>query len=114
MTKMYPEGSGLRSTEVAPKENDWDTDSAHEARWMWILSEMIWAFEQLQPDCDWEDQYHSGEIQFISEERDDGLFELKRGPNDTSTFDVDGHRAHMDRIRNGLRLFGKYYLSLWT
>jgi len=35
----------LRSS-VFARENEWDTDKNHFARWDWILSEMIWAFEQ--------------------------------------------------------------------
>ena len=77
------------------------------------MDEMIWTFEQLQPNYDWEEQYHSGNIEFKSELLDNGMYELKRGPNDTSTFDKEGWQAHADRIKNGLRLFGKYYLSLW-
>ena len=77
------------------------------------MDEMIWTFEELQPNYDWEEQYHSGNIEFKSELLDNGMYELKRGPNDTSTFDKEGHQAHADRIKNGLRLFGKYYLNLW-
>ena len=108
-----PEGLGLRSTEAPPKKDEWDTDANHFKRWDWIMDEMIWTFEQLQPDYDWEEQYHSGNIEFKSELLDNGMYELKRGPNDTSTFDKEGHQAHADRIKNGLRLFGKYYLNLW-
>jgi hypothetical protein len=35
----------LRSTSAPPKENEWDTDDNHHARWDWVLDEMIWAFE---------------------------------------------------------------------
>jgi len=35
----------LRSTSAPPKENEWDADDNHHARWDWVLDEMIWAFE---------------------------------------------------------------------
>jgi len=35
----------LRSS-VFAKKNEWDTDKNHFARWDWIMTEMIWAFEQ--------------------------------------------------------------------
>ena len=44
-----PDGLGLRSTEAPPKKDEWDTDTNHFKRWDWIMYEMIWTFEQLQP-----------------------------------------------------------------
>lgn len=89
-------------------------------RWDWVLNEIIWAFEQMQPDCDWEDQYHHGEIDIkweVSKEDTEGkplLYTMGKGPKDTHTFDMEGHRKHSARIDNGLRLFGKYYRGLWN
>jgi hypothetical protein len=34
----------LRSTAAPAKENEWDTDANHFARWDWAMSEMIFAF----------------------------------------------------------------------
>lgn len=93
-------------------------------RWDWVLSEMIWTFEQLQPDCDWEDQYRSGNIDlkwkksektYFNEvtQKEEHTYEMVRGPNDTYKLDMEGMKKHQDRISNGLRLFGKYYQSLW-
>lgn len=105
----------LRSTAAPPKENEWDTDSLWHDRWSWVIDEMIWAFEQLQPDCDWESQYHSGEHDIFFEKSNDGTdtYEMKKGPKDTSVFDSAGYRKHDERIRQGLILFGKYYRGLW-
>ena len=36
----------LRSTSAPPKENEWDTDALHFARWDWIMGEMIFAFQR--------------------------------------------------------------------
>lgn len=95
-----------------------DDDIIH-TRWDWILAEMIWAFEQLQPDCDWEDQYYSGEHDTyweVSDTYENGkprLYKMEHGPDHTFKIDMDGLKAHGDRIQNGCRLFGKYFQNLW-
>ena len=109
----------LRSTAAPPRENEWDTDDNHFVRWDWVMDELIWTFEQLQPDCDWEQQYYSGEHDTYTEpcEWDEAgkptLYEMKHGPRDTFKVDREGMAAHQARINNGLRLFGKYYGGLW-
>jgi hypothetical protein len=105
----------LRSTMAAPKENEWDTDSLFHDRWEWVIDEIIWTFEQLQSDCDWEAQYYSGENDTIFEKSEDNnnTWELKRGPKHTQVFDAEGYKKHDERIQRGLILFGKYYRSLW-
>ena len=107
------EGLNLRSTEAAPKENEWDTDSNHFQRWDWILDEIIWTFTQLHPDTDWESQYHSGEHDMQWKKLENGLSEMITGPKDTHVFDSEGYSAHSRRIDNGLRLFGKYFRAMW-
>lgn len=103
----------IRST-VAPQKTDGDVDIFHFARWDWIMDEMIWTFEQLQPDNDWEDQYHSGKYDFQFKQIENSEnFEMVRGSNDTHKFDAEGYKKHDDRIKNGLKLFGKYYRGLW-
>ena len=88
-------------------------------RYDWFLDELIWTFEQLQPDNDWEAQYHTGESDTyfeVAETYEDGkpkLWQWKTGPNDTRKWDKDGWTKHNDRIDNGLRLFGKYFRTLW-
>jgi hypothetical protein len=108
-----PEGLGLRSTECAPKENEWDTDENHFRRFDWILEEIIWAHTQLHSDTDWESQYHTGNIDIQFKTAENGMSEMINGPNDTHVFDHEGWKAHSTRIDNGLRLFGKYYRALW-
>lgn len=108
----------LKSTSAPPKENEWDTDGNHFKRWDWALNEMIWAFEQLQPDCDWMDQYTSGEHdhkwkKVTKEGSETDMFQMIDGPKHTFKMDHDGIQAHQDRISAGLRLFGKYYQGLW-
>lgn len=87
-------------------------------RWDWVMSEMIWAFEQLQPDVDWEEQYFSGvsDLKFKKSEKEyngEKVYEMVDGPNHTRITDYEGLRKHQDRIDNGLRLFGRYFQGLW-
>ena len=90
-----------------------------ETSWNQILDKMIFAFESLNND--YEDQYHSGECDFIwtpvnvkGEEVSDGEYRrMDNGPNHTHKFDVEGYRAHSEKIQEGLELFGKHFRSLW-
>jgi len=113
-----PEGLGLRSTEAEHKENDWDTDSNHFARWDWVLDEMIFAFEHKLDDS-WQDAFRSGEIDWKTEAcawDDAGKATLYRsvdGPNHTYQCDYEGMKKVEDRIQRGFVLFGKYYQNLW-
>lgn len=95
----------LRSDKAKPKENEWDTDDLFFKRWTWILDEIIWTFEQLHPEADWESQYftHPPELENRSLEDEIRLVKV----------DHAGYNAHSTRIDNGLRLFGKYYRGLW-
>ena len=87
----------------------------------WVLNEMIWTFEQLQPDYDWEDQYRSGEHDILwvpasdklDEHGESLLYSMEHGPKDTYKCDYDALFKHQARINNGLRLFGTYFLTLW-
>ena len=92
----------LRSTNAPPKENEYDIDEYHHARWGWIMEEMIWAFEQKCRD-DWESDYYGNWIK-------DGKKPLS-GHFDWT--DDEGRKAHQERMTNGFRLFGKYFESLW-
>lgn len=101
----------LRSTQAAPKKNEWDTDDLHFKRWDWVLDEMIHSFECTVYD-DWESQFHTGksDIQFVKEGK---LYKMERGPNDTHKFNKKAYQAAWKRRRHGLYLFGKYYHALW-
>ena len=117
-----PEGIGLRSTEAAPKENEYDTDSNHFARWNWVMDEMIFAFE-CKVDDSWQDAFREGEhdILWVPVDKDGNevpkgdhkYTEMRRGPNDTYKCDYEGMKVVQKRIDNGFRLFGKYYQALW-
>ena len=62
---------------------------AHD-RYNWIMDELIWTFGQLA-DIDSDMEYYSEE----------------------TGWDMEGRKKQEDRIKNGLRLFGKYYRGLW-
>lgn len=100
-----PEGLGLRSTEAKPKENDWDTDDNHFKRYDWVLDEMIWTFTTLS-DGDHEGKFfdHS-DCNYDTKDFTSNIGKIK--------IDREGLDAHNARIERGLRLFGKYYRTLW-
>ena len=90
-------------------------DENYEARWEWVLDEMIFAFEtKVGKLKDWEDQFYSGNCDFVLRKTEDGYYSLEKGPNDTFSIDENGRKMFVERIQNGFRLFGKYYESLWT
>jgi hypothetical protein len=93
------------------KKNSWDLT---ERQWDYILDEMIFAF-QCKVDDSWEAAYSTGEIdlKFVKCEDNPKLSSLEPGPNHTYKIDREGLRKVQERIANGLRLFGKYYSSLW-
>ena len=112
----------LKSTSAPPKENEWDTDENHFKRWDYALGEMIYAFEH-KVDDSWQDAYRSGEhdILWVPVDKDGNevpkgehkFMQMAKGPKDTYECDYDGMQIVEDRMRNGFRLFGKYYQGLW-
>lgn len=82
---------------VGNKDNDGWTDYFDQqwhARWGYVLDSMLWSFEQLLTD--WQEQCY---------EVVPGLGYM---PSDQGAMD-----AHEERIAYGLKMFGKYYRSLW-
>lgn len=88
-----------------------------QARYRWVMEEMIWAFEQiLEPQeftsGNWDMTWKS--VDEDSTPNPEGKWrEMVKGPNHTFTVDTEAENAYNDRIANGLRLFGKYYRGLW-
>jgi hypothetical protein len=86
-----------------------------EKNWDDILDKMIWSFEQILEE-NWEEQY------WIKKPILD--LEKRPGDEDKEVFPVrwlqkgecdwDGLKKHQKRIQEGLNLFGKHYLNLWT
>jgi len=113
----------LRPKKQTKKEREnGHTDNTHFERWDWVLGEMIFAFEMKSRD-DWASEFHTGEIDIIwvpvdgdgneVDKKDAKFHEMRRGPKDTSHWDMEGHRRVQERISNGFRLFGNYYEALW-
>jgi hypothetical protein len=113
----------LRSINAGPKEDEWDVDDLFFKRWDWILDEMIFAFE-CKLDDSWQEKFQSGEIDWVFKKTEETYFnpvtqkeehvsQTINGPNHTYKCDYEGMRVVEDRIKNGFRLFGKYYQALW-
>jgi hypothetical protein len=100
----------LKSTSAAPKENDWDTDEHHFARWEYILDEMIFAFGKTNDDS-WESEFYSGHPKMSFVKLEDGNSRMISDGD----FKVDrvGMKIVQERISNGHLMFGKYYAALW-
>ena len=117
--ELWADESGTDASEPCSTVDDHWFD-----RWNWVMGEMIWAFSEHTKD--WEEaegQFYSGEADILSVPIDEEgnevdketakYYRLDRGPNDTSQFDKEGWEAYSERKKNGFRLFGKYYESLW-
>lgn len=94
--------------------NDWDD----------ILDKMIWSFQQLAIEEDYDSKYHHGKMDIGWKQTEkqypnpltgkmEHMYEMvDKNPNE-HWYDHVGHRLHEDRIQEGLELFGKYYRNLW-
>jgi hypothetical protein len=112
----------LKSTSAPPKQNEYDTDDNHFKRWDYVLDEMIFAFEH-KVDDSWENTYCSGDFDtlWVPVDKDGNevakgehkFYQMKDGPKHTYKCDYDGMEIVHNRMKNGFRLFGKYYQGLW-
>ena len=78
--------------------------------WNEVVDKMIWSFQQLKDD-NWEDQYYTGTIDFVTKLNDKGQYVLEN----IGDFEADeeGLRKHYERIQEGLILFGEHFMDLW-
>ena len=114
--KLTKHGAPIVDNKDVPKELrsepvKHDICPTHFDKWDWVLDEMIFAFESKHND--WEEQFHSGEIDRVFKTLPNGMTEWAEGPNHTFKIDMKGSKAYQKRISNGFRLFGKYYENLW-
>ena len=120
-----PENLRPGKLEIEQYKKNGTTDALFFKRWDWVLDEMIWAFSEHTKDWDEsEGKFHTGTHDIVwtpvdelgneVAKEDSKYSRMDRGPNDTSHYDAEGHRAYWDRKQNGFRLFGKYYTALWT
>lgn len=114
----------LRFEMTQEQKDNWDdsVDKKHEARWSWILDEMIWSFEQYSDPYDGEDQFfhNSEQLEMVFTPLGDGKpastlsFNYQKDPTKPPYWrDDEGLKKHNERKKNGLRLFAKYYDCLW-
>lgn len=94
-------------------------------QWDDVLDKMIWSFQQLSIDEDYDSKYHHGKMEIGWEKVPDETYASKitgkneplyqmvdKNPNE-HWYDHAGHTMHDERIREGLELFGKYFRNLW-
>lgn len=117
-----PENLRFEMTEEEKANWDGSVDDKHEARWNYVLGEMIWAFEQCAKSDKGDDQFHHNieQLEMISTPLEDNpklssiSFNHQKDPTKPKYWvDTEAKKLHYDRISNGLRLFAKYYFSLW-
>lgn len=97
------------------EEGDDDAWKKGHEQWTEIFDEIIWSFEQLQPDVDWEDQFYlvRPELDMSEYPEDVGQISVPVRWKTTGKCDYEGMRKHGDRIQNGLKLFGEHFQSFW-
>lgn len=106
--------NGQRVFDFYEAENDYAWEQGH-AQWQVIMDKMIWAFEQIQPDYDWEEQYTivEGELDWDVYPEDEEKDAIPMRWKKEYVIDWEGRAQHAARIQEGLELFGKYYQNLW-
>ena len=106
----------LRSTSCAPKENEWDTDENHFKRWDYVLSEMVWAMEEISNYKENEPKMfrHVGDLEFGEIDESTGLGEIKSLGVERIHEMEEPNRQYHKRIQQGCVLFGKYFQNLWS
>lgn len=101
----------IKSTAAKPKEKEYDIDEFFFDRWTYVLDEMIFAFESISSD--WEAQFYHGELEVSFKESNKEKCDTIEFDKSNYYYDEEGHDACYKRIKNGLRLFSKYYFALW-
>lgn len=128
------DGYGFVALEDAPehlraeKTDDlWD-EKAKE-RYDWMLNEVIFALEEVANGNDGSSEFFPATIgslkidsldekilnPFTGEMEETFSISFNEAMDELSAeMDWKGYTAYLDRVRNGLTLFGKYYQSFWT
>jgi hypothetical protein len=105
----------LKNPTNMPEDESWNII---EKQWNWVMNEMIWAFEQLQPGCDWESAYYTGNpnaefIEYGGEKKVRTFLLENISFGEVYKIHSEGMKKHQERITRGTILFGKYYQGLW-
>ena len=99
----------LKSTSAEPKENDYDIDSNHFARWDYVLDCILWSLEQHVNYDPEEDKFFKFNEAVESESGLEKL--LGKGKCE---IDKEGLEAYHARKQKGFVLFGKYLRNMWS
>lgn len=104
------ENSDVPDSLSAPSDQaSWDTDENFFKRWDYVLDEMIWAFEQIVDEDDESPFFEKTGVWKTKELENGGVEVISTG----LSIDSEGLKNHRRRVKNGTRLFGKYYQDLW-
>lgn len=94
-----------------------DQDDLIEARWNWIMNEIIWALTEHRDDT-WEEMYYDRNVadpgKTLAALTGEEIFAIIPPARDAANVDFDGRLLHDERIQRGMELFGKYFRSMWT
>lgn len=106
--------------------NDDKDDIFNEKCKLWdeVLDKMIWSFQQLSINDDYDSLYHHGEMDIGWEKTQkqypnpltgkmEYMYEMVDKNPSEHWYDHVGHDLHNERIQEGLELFGKYFRDLW-
>ena len=99
----------LKSTSAPPKENDYDIDDLHFARWDYVLDCILWSLEQHVNYDPEEDKF----FKFNEAVEPESGLEKLLGKGKCE-IDKEGLEAYHARKQKGFVLFGKYLRNLWS
>ena len=99
----------LKSTSAEPKENDYDIDSNHFARWDYVLDCILWSLEQHVNYDPEEDSF----FKFNEEAQSESGLEKLLGKGKCK-IDKEGLEAYHARKQKGFVLLGKYLRNMWS
>lgn len=116
-----PKELRMSKKDIEAYQYDGAADDKFQARWDWVLNEMIWTFEQYAMGDDTDQFHHNVEqLEMISVPLEDKPgwnsmdFNYQKDPSKPKYWvDEEGKKKHHERKQNGLRLFAKYYENLW-
>ena len=107
-----PRTDPLDAPHISTNETEEKFSGFNEARWAWLLGEMIFAFDHIYREANdpsyAEDYFYAtGVLDYIGKG-------LQQGPNHTYKVDEAKRKEFHDRLDNGFLMFGKYFQNLWT
>ena len=99
----------LKSTSAPPKENDYDIDDLHFARWDYVLGCILWSLEQHVNYDPEEDKF----FKFNEAVRSESSLEKLLGKGKCE-IDKKGLEVYHAKKQKGFVLLGKYFRNLWS